>query len=55
MNKTVLIKARQLSDRDLTKIIEIFDCCQECWTDKPEKCRFRPVRKKIGLKELKII
>lgn len=49
--KSILKKVRALSDKDLLKVIEIFDVCQECWMSHPEKCKYRPIRKRLGLDE----
>jgi len=40
-----------LNDRDLRKVLEVFDACMECWRPDPERCKYRPVRKKLGLGE----
>ena len=52
MNKKILKKARKLNDKELRKIIEVFDTCMECWNlKKPEDCEYRKIRLKIGLGE----
>ncbi len=49
-------KVRKLNDKELTKIIEVFDACIECWkTSNPEKCKYQSIREKIGLKSCKMV
>ena len=42
---------KHLSDKELWKIIEVFDACIECWDWAPRRCKYRPLRKKLGLRE----
>ena len=49
-------KVRKLKDKEIIKIIEVFDDCVECWrTGDPEKCKYQSIRKKIGLKPCKSV
>lgn len=49
IDKKVLAKVRKLNDEELRKLVEVFDACVECWDPEPEKCKYQPIRKKIGL------
>ncbi len=52
--KEILEKVRNLSDKDLWEIVKLFDLCSYCWHDKPEKCEYRPIRKKLGMGECNV-
>ena len=49
-------KLRKLNDKDIKKVIEVFDFCLECWNTKnPEKCEYQELRKKIGLEPCRMM
>lgn len=53
---STISKLKKLNNKDLRKIIEVFDSCIECWDNQnPEKCELQPIRKKLGLKECDMI
>jgi len=50
--RKLLPEVRKLNDSDLLKIIEVFDCCMECWNvEGAAKCKYQKIRKKIGLSD----
>ena len=54
--KQLISKLKELDDDSLWKILEVFDACfiGDCRHHQPDKCKYRPVRKMLGLTECEV-